>query len=396
MTKLFALSSLLSLLVVANLVAQHKPVKELTYYATENVKMQSPPSFPGGHEKLEAFIRNELDTLDRFVNTYVNEYNFNGTILIQRNGKVHYHQSFGLANRPFSVPDTNETKYKIASITKLFTAVLILQLHEQGKIGLAQTINTYLPHYTGEGATKVTIHQLLNHTSGMVNIDTITSIESALKNGLPVYQKPLTSEELLIKYCSDTLVSEPGKVFNYNNAEYIILGKIIEQIERKPYEQVLQERILQPLQMKNSGFLHQHDVVKQLADTYFLRDDLKQLVNDLPVYIENWYAAGAMYATTTDLLTFLNALFGTKLLKKETLAMMVKPGLDAYGYSVWVGDWEFKGKKYTTIQRPGRIMGAQGKLVYFLNGNLTIILLSNTGTVNMDEFAYELSNRIME
>jgi CubicO group peptidase (beta-lactamase class C family) len=230
----------------------------------------------------------------------------------------------------------------------------------------------------------------------MVNIDTITSVESALKNGLPVYQKPLTSDELLIKYCSDTLVSEPGKVFNYNNAEYIILGKIIEQIERKPYGQVLGERILQPLQMKNSGFLNQHDVVKQLADTYFFRDDLKQLVNDLPVYMENWYAAGAMYATTTDLLTFLNALFGAKLLKKQTLAKMVKPGLEAYDYSVWVGEWEFKGKKYTTIQRPGQIMGAQGKLVHFLDGGSTIIILSNTGTVNMDEFAYQLSKKIME
>ena len=81
--------------------------------------------------------------------------------------------------------------------------------------------------------------------------------------------------------------------------------------------------------------LYQHDVLDGLADTYFFRDDLKRLANDLPVYIENWYAAGAMYSTARDLLKFSDALFGSKLLKAETLALMFKPGLDDYGYGVW-------------------------------------------------------------
>lgn len=338
----------------------------------------------------------QSNEVDSFINSYCKEHNFNGTILVQRNGKTGYHKSFGLANIQFNVQNKNETKYKIASITKLFTAVLILQLYEQGKIDLTQTINIYLPNYKGEGADKVTIHQLLNHTSGMVNIDTVTSIESALKYGIPVYQKPYTPDQLLANFCSDSLITEPGKVFSYNNAEYIILGKIIEKIYSKPFEQVLKENILQPLKMKNSGLLYQHSIVKGLADTYFFRDDLKQLVNDLPVYIENWYAAGAMYATTTDLLKFSNALFGLKLLKKETLSMMTKPGLDNYGYSVWISEWIINNKKYTAIKRPGRIMGAQGMLLRFLNTDLSIIILSNTSTTNLDEFVYELSKRLIK
>jgi D-alanyl-D-alanine carboxypeptidase len=206
---------------------------------------------------------------DSFIVSYAKDHNFNGTILIQNGGQIQYHQSFGYANQQFKVPNSNETKYKIASITKLFTATLILQLYEQGKIDLIKTIQTYLPNYTGEGAEKVTIHQLLNHTSGMVNYDTVKSVESAVKNGPPpIYQKTMTTDEILEQYCSSALVHEPGKVFDYNNSEYIILGKIIEHLYGKPFEQVLKENILQPLKIINSDMLYQFDIIDGLADTF--------------------------------------------------------------------------------------------------------------------------------
>lgn len=111
-----------------------------------------------------------------------------------------------------------------------------------------------MPNYTGEGADKVTVHQLLNHTSGMANIDrNLTSAESAIKKGIPHYQTPLTTDDLLAKYCSEKLVNQPGRAFDYNNADYIILGKIIERIHGKTYEQVLKENISQPLAMRDSG-----------------------------------------------------------------------------------------------------------------------------------------------
>lgn len=335
--------------------------------------------------------------IDSFMNSYVKKNNFNGTVLIHKEGKTSYHKSFGLANIPFNVPDKNETKYKIASITKLFTAVLVMQLQEKGKIDPAQTIRTYLPDYKGEGADKVTIHQLLNHTSGMVNIDTITSVESALKNGLGVYQKPYTTDELLVKYCSDTLVAAPGKVFNYNNAEYIILGKIIERVTGKTYNEVLKESILQPLGMVNSGLVYQHQIIPGMADTYFYRDDLQALVNDLPVYMENWYASGAMYSTATDLLKFTQALFGLKLLKQASLDRMFTPALDEYAYGVWIyKDYGINKKMYTIVKRPGSIMGAQGMLFHILEANVTILILSNTGTTSLDEFAAKIAVEVMK
>lgn len=322
--------------------------------------------------------------------------NFNGTIIIKKKSGIVYQKSFGLANFPFKVPNTVETKYKIASITKLFTSVLIMQLAEQGKINVNKHIIDYLPDYKGEGGDKVTIRQLLNHTSGMPNIDTVKSIESALKNGVPVYQHPFTTDELLIRYCSDKLVNEPGKVFDYNNADYIVLGKIIEKICHKTYDQVLTENILKPLNMSNSGLLYQQNIITGLADTYFIRDDLGKLVPDLPVYMENWYAAGAMYSTANDLLLFSNALFGRKLLKQASLDEMFVSGLDEYGYGVWVyKDYTIKKKNYTIVKRPGRIMGAQSMLFHILEEDATIIILSNTGTTSLDDLAAKIATKII-
>jgi D-alanyl-D-alanine carboxypeptidase len=334
--------------------------------------------------------------IGNFIADYVHDHQFNGTILIQKNGLILYEQSFGLASRAFAIPVRNETRYKIASITKIFTSVIVMKLAEEGKIDLAKPIGTYLPDYTGEGAEKVTVHELLNHTSGMVNIDTITSIASALKNGVPVYQKALTTDQLLRNYCSDSLVTEPGKVFSYNNAEYIILGKIIEQICGKPFSQVLNEMILKPLDMVNSGMLNQSDIIDGLADTYFYREDLGRLVNDLPVYIQNWYASGAMYSTVTDLLKFSDALLGYKIVKKESLDLIFTPGLDDYGYGVWSYETEINNKKYKTIKRPGRIMGAQGMLVYMPEASLITIILSNTSLTDLDGFVYQINKKMLQ
>lgn len=334
-------------------------------------------------------------TPDSFIAAYAGEHNFNGSILIQEKGKISYAKSFGLANIPFKVPNTQQTKYKIASITKVFTSVLILQLQEQGKIDLGKTIGTYLPDYAGEGADKVTLHQLLNHTSGLANFDTVKDLETALKSGIPYYQTPYTSDQLLEKFCSGKLANVPGQVFDYNNGDYIVLGKIIERLYGKTYEEVLREKILQPLGMENTGMLNQGEILDGLADTYFFRPDLKAMVNDLPVYPENWYAAGAMYSTVQDVLTFSNALFGGKLLKAETLALMVKPGLDDYGYGLWSYETKVGDRKHRVVKRPGSIMGAQAQLFHFLDDGVTVIILSNTGTTDLDEFVAEIGKKVV-
>jgi D-alanyl-D-alanine carboxypeptidase len=335
-------------------------------------------------------------TLETTISDYAREHNFNGTILIQHDNKQIYHRSFGVADRAFNIPINNDTKFKIASITKLFTAVLILQLCDQRKLDLHAHIKAYLPDYRGQAAEKVTIHNLLNHTSGIQNMDTMKSYEEAVKKGMEVYQLPHTTDDLLTSYCSGKLVHEVGKVFDYNNADYIILGKIIERLTGKSFEEALRERILNPLGMTESGMLYQKDVVRNLANTYLKVDQAKELINDLPVYIENWYSAGGMYSSAADLLKFSNALYGARLLKPETLDRMLTPGLDDYGYGLWIASTEIAGKRHRFAQRPGRIMGANVVLLRFLSQELTVVLLSNTNAADIDGFSFLIGRALIK
>lgn len=335
--------------------------------------------------------------VDTFISNFSKKNNFNGTILISHNSRNIYKKSFGLANISFKVANTPDTKYKVASITKAFTSVLILQMHQEGKLDLDKTIITYLPEYKGPAGDKVTIRQLLNMTSGMRNMEAGLTFESALKQGMPQYQLPHTSDQMLVQYCSDSLVNQPGTQWDYNNAEFIILGKIIEKIAGKTYEQALTEKILRLLKMDNTGMLKEEKIIEKLADTYFFRDDLKMLSNDLPIYYSNWFAAGAMYSTADDIAKFAEALFGGKLLRVPVLKQMFTSGLNEYGLGVWVyQNYDINGKMYTIVKRPGSIMGAQAMLFHVLENNSTIIILSNTGTVSLDDFAADIAKHVVK
>jgi len=187
-----------------------------------------------------------------------------------------------------------------------------------------------------------------------------------------------------------------GKTFDYKNADYIILGKVIEKITGNTYEEVLKERILNPLGMTDSGMLYQRDVIRNLASTYWKIDETKPLINDLPVYFENWYSAGGMYSTSADLLKFSNALFGGKLLKPETLSLMLKSGLDNYGYGLWIDSIEVQGRQYRIAHRPGSIMGANVVWLRFLSGDLTIVILGNTNATDIDAFAFLIGRALIK
>ncbi len=340
---------------------------------------------------ISKFTFGQKENLNSFIENYAKENQFNGTVLVQKDSLILYNNSFGIADRRFNIPIKNDTKYKIASITKAFTAVLILQLKDDEKLNLNETIDQYLPKYKGEASSKVTIHQLLNHTSGMRQIDTISSLNSAFKNGLGYLQKPNTSTQLLNLFEKDTLVNEPSKNWDYNNFEYVVLGKIIEKIYNKTYDEVLNDKILKPLKMKNTGVIYTANIINNLASTYFIGENPNKLMPDLPVYMENWYASGSLYSCADDLVKFSNAIFKNEFIKKESLDLMLSPGLNEYGYGVWIrGSGDLR-----VMERFGRIMGANSVWTHFLNKNITIILLSNTNLTDLGKFALNIGKEII-
>lgn len=328
--------------------------------------------------------------MDRLVDNYAAEHQFNGTVLVQKGKSIIYHKSFGVAERAFDSPVTNETKYQVCSITKTFTAVLVLQLVENGKIDLNNKIRDYLPDYKGEGGDKVSIRQLLSHISGMKNTDTVKDA-AFLQRGIGFYHTPHELKEIVTKFCSNDLVSEPGTKFDYNNGEYMILGRILEVIYQKPYDQVLSDKILIPLGMNNSGLFSHYKLIKGLATPYYKDKSLDHLIPNIPMYVGNFSAAGAMYSTTSDLIRFNNALFDLKLVKKETLEQLLTPGLDGYGYSVWIRDVG----KFKRMERYGKIEGANCVWFHYLNNDLSIIILSNTNLTNLGDYAYKIGKELL-
>ena len=334
--------------------------------------------------------------LESFIESFAHEHEFSGTILIQDGGAKTYGRAFGLADRAFNVSADANTRYRIASITKLFTSALVLQLRDEGKLDLNGAIKKYLPDFGGEGGDEITIHQLLNHTSGLPQYDTVSSYQEAFADGVEQYQKPIAPDALVKRCCSGKLADKPGAKFNYNNADYFVLGRIIERLDGKSYEQALSDRILRPLGLKETGMLHWDVIVDRLAPTYFFRDDTKSLINDMPVYCENWYAAAGMYSTVADLLTFADALYGGRLIKPASLEKLLAPGLDEYGYGLWSYSFTRDGKKYKVAKRPGSVMGANGVLYRLLDRNTTIILLANTNRTDLDVFAQKIADVLVK
>ena len=287
-----------------------------------------------------------------------------------------------MASFQYNIPNEILTKFKICSITKLFTSVLIMKLYEDGKIDLNKTIGNYLPGYKGEGLNKITIYHLLTATSGLE----ITEGEENNVGEVPMYYNYYSIDEIIDKFCSGRLVNEPGKKWNYNNADFIILGKIIEAISKKSYEEVINERILIPLSMTNSGMCANSRVIRNIACVYQLSEKGKVIENDPHYYIENYYAAGAMYSNVEDLLKFANALYGEKLMKQSSLEKLLTPYLSSYGFGLWINEREVNNIKVKLFERQGSIWGATTRLLYVPEQDITIILLTNFDLANLDEF----------
>lgn len=331
--------------------------------------------------------------LDAYVSDYAAGHDFSGTVLVARAGRTEVLRSFGEADLGFHVANTADTRYKIASITKLFTATLVLQLRDEGKLALDRPIGDYLPDYGGEAARRSSVHQLLNHTSGLANPDAAVDAAAAIRDGLPLYQLPHSSDALLRDHCGGKLARAPGQAFDYNNCDYIVLGKLIERLTGQDYAQALQRRILQALGLRDTGVLRQDRIVERLAATYFARDGSPRMTPDLPVYAENWYAAGAMYSTARDLAAFADALYGGRLLSADSLRLLLRPGLDDYGYGLWSYEMRVGDRKRWVAKRPGQIMGARTQLLRVIEPQVTVVILGNAGSADLDEFAAQLARR---
>lgn len=328
--------------------------------------------------------------VDDLLHSYFKLKQFNGVALVAHHNKILLYKGYGLANVEWNIQHTTTGKFKIASVTKQFTALLILQLVQQNKLQLDETIGHYLPLYRQDTGSKITIRHLLNHTSGLGNFFHLPQYQSIEARNL------LSRQEFITTFCSEDLLFEPGSDFRYSNAGYTILGYLIEHITGKPFSKVLHENIFIPAGMAQSGFNDQDKVITERVTGY------ERTLNTLkrPSYIDMSvpFAAGSIYSTAKDLLLWHQALNNNSLLSKTLTKELYKITRHRNYAAGWLVDkfTTLKNETLTKVHHGGAIQGFNASIARILEDNLVVILLNNTGGAPMTEMTDNIINIVYQ
>jgi CubicO group peptidase (beta-lactamase class C family) len=316
------------------------------------------------------------DRVDAFLAKYYELGLFNGAVLVADRGKVLLRKGYGLANMEWEIANTPDTKFRLGSITKQFTAALVMQEVERGEIELTAPITRYLPDYPADTGDRVTIHHLLNHTSGIVGYTELPGFAASARTS---YEPAQFADEF---FANLDLLFEPGTKYSYNNSAYFLLGIILEKVSGKPYAQLLQERIFTPLGMKDSGYDSARPLLSKRAAGYDKQFD-GSYVNTSFLDMSLPYAAGALYSTVDDLYKWDQALYTDSVMSAASKDQMFTPGLFDYGYG-----WIIKQQDgVKTIEHGGGINGFNTFLTRNPDSKRLIVLLNNTGAAPLQAMA---------
>jgi len=327
--------------------------------------------------------------IDKLVSTFAEYGRFNGSVLVAEKGEVVFKKGFGLANMEWDIPNQADTKHRLGSITKQFTSMLVLQLVQEGKLKLDVPITTYLPGYPKKNGDIITLHHLLTHTSG---IPDYTSFPDFFKDKS---RDPIIPAEFINLFAASALDFKPGERFQYSNSGYFLLGVIIEKVTGKTYEQVLQENILTPIKMANTGYDHHNTLLKNRASGYEKIGRTYTNANYLEMSVP--FSAGALYSTVEDLYLWDQALYTEKLLSKKYMDLLfgkyVSEGRDYYGYGWFIGEIRIgnTNEQSQTIFHGGGINGFNTLITRIPADKSFIVLLNNTGGAPLGEMTMAIN-----
>lgn len=330
------------------------------------------------------FGQTKTEQLDQLLNQYLEYGKFNGSVLVADEGKVIYKKGFGLANMEWDIPNAPNTKHRLGSITKQFTAMLILQLAAKGKLDLQAPITQYLPDYPKETGDQITTHHLLTHSSGIPNY---TSFPGFFADES---RDPYTPDEFVKKFQDKELEFTPGEKFNYSNSGYFLLGVIIETLSDKSYSELLTDNICTPLGMNDTGYDLHGDILKNRATGY--EKNGNGFINSPYLDMSIPYAAGSLYSTVEDLYLWDQALYTNALLPKEYMDLFFKPYIPAFGNSQYAYGWGIAKEpigntidSIATISHGGGINGFNTNISRAISDKSLVVLLNNTGGAPLNE-----------
>ncbi len=301
---------------------------------------------------------------------------FSGSVLIAHKGKIVLSKGYGMANYELGVPNSPETRFRLGSVTKQFTAMAILQLEERGKLKVTDTVKSIFPDYPG--GEKITIHHLLTHTSGIPNFTDSPDYFKTQTLPSPVLQTVERFKNLPLDFA-------PGERMSYSNSGYVLLGAIIEKVTGGTYEEFVRENIFRPLGMEGSGYDHTETIIKNRASGYEFPAD--KLANASYIDMSIPHAAGALYSTVEDLYKWDRALYTDKLLSPAARTRLFTPFKGTYAYGWSIGS--FAGHK--TIGHGGGINGFTTDIIRFPDDDACVIVLNNFATGFTDAISAALA-----
>ena len=312
---------------------------------------------------IAACLGQDVARMDQIVQSYVANHTFMGTVLVARGSQVLFNKGYGSANLEWDVPNTPNTKFRLGSVTKQFTAAAILLLEERGKLSVSDPVKKYMPDAPAAW-DKITISNLLTHTSGIPNF-----------TSFPDYAKlepfAATPEQLVARFRDKPLDFAPGSSWNYSNSGFVLLSYLVEKISGSTYEAFVRENIFGPLGMKDSGYDSNSAVILHRAAGYVNSNNTFE--NAGFVHMSTPHGAGALYSTTEDLLKWERGLFGGKLLKASSLEKMTTPFKSDYAFGLQVSVVD----GHKVIQHGGGIEGFNTHLAYYPDDTLTVVVLGN-------------------
>lgn len=299
-------------------------------------------------------------TLDSYLTDIVNAGWFQGTVLVARDGKVILSKGYGMADAAHGTPNGAQTRFRLASVTKQFTAAAIMILQARGQLTIQDAICAHLPDCP-DAWRDITILHLLTHTSGIPNYTDFMSYE-------PSQMQPATPDQLIARFRNEPLLYPPGTTYSYENSDYVLLGRIIEQISGQTYADFLRDAIFAPLNMRDSGLAAGLGNDPGYAIGYGSVG-----VPAPPLDTSTLFSAGALYSTVEDLYRWDQALSSDVLLSAALRSQMFTPFLRDYAFG-WKVD---RPGDRLRMSHPGLIDGFATYIARYPDDHVTVIVLGN-------------------
>ncbi|AKD55420.1 serine hydrolase [Spirosoma radiotolerans] len=329
-------------------------------------------------------LATRLKTLDSVLTQLHQRAMFNGVVLVAEKGSVRYKKAFGIANRATNEPLTSSSSFNLASISKQFIALMVMQLQEQGKLRYDERVRTYLPEFPYD---TITVRHLLTHTSGLPEyFDLAQQYTSPLDT--------LTNDGMLQLFTEHKppLTFRPGSRWQYCNTGYVVLGSLIRTLSGMPVEQFFDQQIVKPLNLKNTYVYYLNSRTKPHNRVYgFQRENGKNQLNDL-IRLDGVIGDGNIYSSADDLLIWEQALKTGKLVKASTFQEAITPVKlnDQRTYPYGFG-W-FIENGGNILAHTGSWAGFLNVIVRYMDTQQTLIVLSN----GSDGSARRIAREVLE